>query len=356
VFRRPSSRFALERATLGAVLSIAIASRAFAADHTAVQNLPIQLGTSGGSAADLSRRFCCGGTLGALVVMDGQYYVLSNNHVLARSGAAGRREPIIQPGLDDANCSADGAQVVARFRRNFVPLGTSNVDAAVAHTDPSRVDSSGALLDLGVPCSSPLTVNPGMSVEKSGRSGLSTGTVEATDLAVRVDYQPSCNAGGSFRVIFRNQISITPGDFSQSGDSGSLILTTDLHPVGLLFAGTSSQTVANPIGDVLHAFRSRGHQFDLVGQDCASAAAVAVGVVGDEELAAARPIKERHEAELFADEGVLAIGLGKLDQQARRPRVALVVYLDRSRPAPALPAVIEGLPVRVIPTDPFIAR
>lgn len=43
--------------------------------------------------------------------------------------------------------------------------------------------------------------------------------------------------------------------FSEPGDSGSLILDSPgTHPVGLLFAGDDSQTVANPIQSVLNRF------------------------------------------------------------------------------------------------------
>jgi hypothetical protein len=42
--------------------------------------------------------------------------------------------------------------------------------------------------------------------------------------------------------------------FSDSGDSGSLILTRDSQlAVGLLFAGSASHTIANHIDDVLQA-------------------------------------------------------------------------------------------------------
>src|SRR5262245_55157729 len=58
------------------------------AQNTAKQTPPIKLGTSGGSVADLTKRFCCAGTLGSLVASGGTQYILSNNHVLARSGSA----------------------------------------------------------------------------------------------------------------------------------------------------------------------------------------------------------------------------------------------------------------------------
>ena len=46
----------------------------------------------------------------------------------------------------------------------------------------------------------------------------------------------------------------TASRFLNSGDSGSLMVqdvTTNPHAVGLLYAGSSSIAVANPIGDVL---------------------------------------------------------------------------------------------------------
>src|SRR5215469_14207820 len=56
--------------------------------NQSAQNLPIILGTSGGNADDKSGQFCCSGTLGALVIRNGINYILSNNHVLARSDQA----------------------------------------------------------------------------------------------------------------------------------------------------------------------------------------------------------------------------------------------------------------------------
>ena len=50
-------------------------------------------------------------------------------------------------------------------------------------------------------------------------------------------------------------LGITPGSFSAGGDSGSGIVTVGgLNPVALLFAGSSSYTITNPIDDVLSAF------------------------------------------------------------------------------------------------------
>src|SRR5439155_878204 len=53
-----------------------------------------------------------------------------------------------------------------------------------------------------------------------------------------------------------DQFIIEPGTFSGGGDSGSLIVTDDgnLNPVGLLFAGSSTVTIANRIDLVLNRF------------------------------------------------------------------------------------------------------
>ena len=55
---------------------------------------------------------------------------------------------------------------------------------------------------------------------------------------------------------FVDQLIIEPGSFSGGGDSGSLIVTDDQNknPVGLLFAGSSTQTIANRIDLVLNNF------------------------------------------------------------------------------------------------------
>jgi hypothetical protein len=48
---------------------------------------------------------------------------------------------------------------------------------------------------------------------------------------------------------------VVGGPFSDSGDSGSLIMTVGgNHPVALLFAGSSSSTIGNPIDKVLASF------------------------------------------------------------------------------------------------------
>src|ERR1051325_9717916 len=61
-------------------------------------------GVSGGNVNDISRRFCCSGTLGSLVTNGTTQYILSNNHALARADQAAPGEDVSQPGLVDNNC------------------------------------------------------------------------------------------------------------------------------------------------------------------------------------------------------------------------------------------------------------
>ncbi|HEU0251634.1 MAG TPA: hypothetical protein VFR12_01295, partial [Pyrinomonadaceae bacterium] len=215
-----------------------------------VRNL--RFGVSGGNVNDQSRRFCCSGTLGALITDGTNQYILSNNHVLGRSNQAVAGEDVSQPGLIDNNCNI--ATVVADFT-GFAPLGPSNVDAAVAQLRAGQMDSSGFIEDIGVPSSSIQNATVGLGVAKSGRTtGFTTGSVTSINTSVIVQYTASCGGGGKkTNITFTNQIVIGGSSFSAGGDSGSLIVTNNAahNPVGLLFAGSSTSTIANPIGQVL---------------------------------------------------------------------------------------------------------
>ena len=81
-------------------------------------------------------------------------------------------------------------------------------------------------------------------MQKNGRTtGYTTGTIAAVDFDGWVGY----TSGDAY---FVNQLLITPGTFSDRGDSGSVILDMQEHIVGLLFAGGATHTVANYIEDV----------------------------------------------------------------------------------------------------------
>jgi hypothetical protein len=352
---RSALRRTVEIATAGSLLLVA----PVLAQHTAKQTPPIQFGTSGGSAKDISTSFCCAGTLGSLVLRDGTRYILSNNHVLARSGSAVVGESTIQPGLVDSNCSATNDNVVGTFEGNFVPLG-HNTDTAVSQAITSQVNTSGAILGIGVPCSSTVTPTVGMSVTKSGRTtGVTTGTIQAVNVSATVAYETMCNAGRSFNESYTNQVAITPGTFSAGGDSGSLILNSTHHPVALLFAGSSSETIANPIQSVVSAYQAGGHTFSFVGTACSSLKEdMQLTGPAAMDVEFARSIKEQHETEVLALPGVLGIGVGKVDDDDATTETAIIVFIDSARGALPrnLPTDLDGVKVRLIPTDRFVAR
>ena len=98
----------------------------------------------------------------------------------------------------------------------------------------------------------------GLNVQKYGRTTrLTHGQIAGVNATVTVCYEASdfvCTK--SARYV--DQLIITPAGFSNGGDSGSLIVTDDanLNPVGLLFAGSATVTIANRIDLVLNRFGS----------------------------------------------------------------------------------------------------
>lgn len=219
---------------------------------------PVPIGVSAGNLNDLVylRNFCTTGTLGArLKGGNNKYYALSNNHVFAVQNQARLGDPIVQPGQADNGCRSTAADQIGTLA-NYVPLnfsrtGTNVVDAAAAAVTTSDVGNTTPVNGYGSPSSSIVAATLNLAVQKYGRTTVLThGTVTGLDASVKIRYDKGNTA------TFVHQIIITGNGgsaFSGSGDSGSLIVTDNstANPVGLLFAGSSSTTIANPIGDVL---------------------------------------------------------------------------------------------------------
>lgn len=234
--------------------------------HTATQTPPIQLGTSGGWRFDLANGYCCGGTLGSLIQINGAQYILSNYHVFesdiepgGNGKVANTGDPIIQPGLIDAGCNANTAQNVATLVKSS-SLPNSNVDASIAQVVPGMVRSDGAILEIGTISSQTVAASLNQAVKKSGRTtGLTRSKISGLNGTVLVAYDDECAGDTAFTKTFTGQIIISnrASKFLAGGDSGSLMVedvSTNPRAVGLLFAGSRSLAVANPIGDVLNFF------------------------------------------------------------------------------------------------------
>jgi hypothetical protein len=337
-------------------------------NNTQPQAFPIALGTSGGNVKDLTTsgktETCCSGTLGSLVTIGGQQFILSNSHVLARSGAAKAGDPIIQPGLADVNCNPAAAKQVASFTRG-APLKTSNVDAALAAVLPGAVDPSGTIIDINSvadtnapPASTPLPATVGLGVAKSGAgSGLTCGSVNSINTDVQVSYSTQCSGGTSFNVTFKNQVMVGGSSFSKSGDSGSLIISTNTaQPVALLYAGSNTGTVGNPIMDVMGALGLSSIVGGAThGVDCpvTNTSATTTVPLSASEVTAAQTVKDSHASELMAVPGVVGVGVGASNDSPGQ--AAIVIYVDPQRLRTRLPMQIDGVRTRIVPSGEFHA-
>jgi hypothetical protein len=247
--------------------------------HTLIQAPPIRLGTSGGWLNDLANGYCCGGTLGSLIQVNGVQYILSNYHVFesdivpgGNSLVATTGNPIIQPGLIDVRCNAANAQNVATLVQ-VSSLPSANVDCSVAQVISGMVRADGSILEIGTLSSSIVDARLRKAVKKSGRTtGLTRSTISGLNASVSVAYDNECAGGTAFTKTFTGQIVISNlgSKFLNSGDSGSLMVedvSTNPRAVGLLFAGSSMSAIANPIGEVLTFVGGKlGGTASMVGQ------------------------------------------------------------------------------------------
>jgi hypothetical protein len=379
------------------------------ADTVGLQPRPIPLGVSGGSETLLSVNgllYCYAGTLGALVT-DGQHqYILSNNHVLAKEnenlayGSPDANATIIQEAnLDEGPCtitSGDPTHGVADLGP-WVPVlfykghlkstdPVNDVDAAIAQVRSDDVNPDGYVYGIGTVngVADPSTIAVGLPVQKTGRTTAHTfGTIEAVGVSLAVSYE-------SGTAAFVNQIRIrrpcNDAGFSDAGDSGSLIVTvpsdtgTQSSAVALLFAGSSTDTFANPIGSVLSELGGASASLTMVNaqtsktEDGATMAGYANyqttncpsgsggtgggghgGGHGGPHLAAGGPsgldvalaAKSRHHDEIFALPDVVGDGVGA---DANGHAVTEIYVSNTARRSVGYPTSIEGIPVRVIPT------
>jgi hypothetical protein len=236
------------------------------ANHKTKQTPPISLGTSGGWKYDLANGYCCSGTLGALVAKGGKNYILSNYHVFMGDMASGGNsriavagDPVTQPGMVDISCNVANSQDVATLEGTR-SLPSSNVDAALAQIITGMVKTNGDILDVGTISKSTVAASLNQKVKKSGRTtGLTRSTISGLNASVSVAYETECAGSTAFTKTFTGQIIIknSGSKFLAGGDSGSLMVedkTSNARAVGLLFAGSTSTAVANPIGQVLSFF------------------------------------------------------------------------------------------------------
>ncbi|MGH9598371.1 MAG: hypothetical protein ACRD27_00790 [Terracidiphilus sp.] len=369
--------------------------------HEAQLTTPISLGSSGGNNDDYDATTsggktyiadCCSGTLGSLVQnSSGTQFLLSNNHVLARSDQAKVGDTIIQPGLVDDGCTpyGDGGQVTAvGTLTGWLALSSkaTNADAAIAQVDSGTVNTSGNILELGAKNSNGVlaAAPPGISstggkgespslnmiVAKSGRAtGLTCANVSVIDLDVQVSYYTDCAETTPYLTkTYTNQIGIEANEFSDAGDSGSLVVdTTDAEPVGLFFAGgedTSvtppvSEGVANPVSVVLSELDSQvgggpytfvgttDHPVSCLNYGAATATAAQAHTLSDSEIARGQTAMGAARQLVSPSAGILGVATGKSSD--RPGEAAVIVYVNPGMKVKT-PATVDGVRTIVIPT------
>lgn len=366
-------------------------SQVFPNDEQLAQSPPVKLGTSGGNANDLGAKVCCIGTLGSLWTAAGvtNPVILSNNHVLNRSDKGVAGEAINQP--LQAACTATGSpapQTVAHLTKG-APLkpvanepgkcGTSkaplcghspsNVDAAIAEIVPGEVDLAGTILDLGPVGTASISAQPpsgtigvpslGEAVGKSGRTtGLTCSNINSIGTTVSIDYDATCgDTAPSFASYFTGQVIINGGTFSQGGDSGSLVVdTATARPVALLYGGSPTDTVANPIADVIATFGGPA-AFNIVGGpdhavSCARTATASSLQVGaaqaalvPQERQRVSVVMQRRAAQLAQDPSIKSVTVGASADNAAEG--ALLIHVAGSA-VPRVPPTIDGVRTRLV--------
>ena len=361
--------------------------------HQSLLTAPMALGSSGGNNEDFDQSGnsiidCCSGTLGSLVQdADRRQYILSNNHILARSDRAAVGDAIIQPGLIDNNCTPNGegpGTVPVGSLTEWLSLraSTTNVDAAIAQVASRTVDPSGSILELGSrqPDGSLSAAPPGivfsgglgeearlqMRVAKSGRTtGLTCGGVSAIDVDISVDYFRDCAETRPYlSKLFKDQIGLSGNRFSDAGDSGALVVdTTNAEPVGLYFAGGTDvdgvvQGMANPAGEVLRALDGQAggsSNFTYVGGPDHPVSCLSFGdstivaaqarALSDSEIARVQQALILARQWINPTAGVLGIAMGKSSDHAGE--AAVIVYVDQGS-HPAIPPLVAGIRTVVI--------
>jgi hypothetical protein len=198
------------------------------------------------------------GTIGAVIrdKMTGNKLFLSNNHVFANTSTptnfrAHIGDPIIQPSASDGGTSEDTVATLYKF----VPFSddkTNLVDAALAMPINQSIASPYILADgrlNTISINGIRSISSPIKVKKYGRtSGADWGEILDWNFTVAVDFDD----GKTRNFVDQILVAIE----TRGGDSGALLLDSDNHVVGLVFAGGIDKKgnwygVANKIMNVL---------------------------------------------------------------------------------------------------------
>jgi len=193
------------------------------------------------------------GTFGCLVRKKGKktLHILSNSHVLANQGVAKVGDRVLQPGKHDGGrVPQDVIGTLADWEPfTFSATGYPNlVDAAIAKVGKSKVTDVVRIIGIA-PRGVSRSVRRRMRVQKVGRTtDYTTGVV--VDVHYRMSLPYKKPGGGTGRVGLRDQVLCTR--YTAGGDSGSVVMNSRKHIVGLHFAGSPSSSIFNRITHVFN--------------------------------------------------------------------------------------------------------
>jgi hypothetical protein len=197
---------------------------------------------------------------------------------------------------------------------------------------------------------------------------LTCASISALNLDVNVDYYTDCAETKPYLTkTYTNQLAISGDQFSDAGDSGSLVVdTADAEPVGLFFAGGMdvsgvSQGVANPATDVLSELGAQagaGTSYSFVGAadhgvSCLNygdntGAAAQAHTLSDAEITRTQQALAPARMLVNPVAGILGVATGKSSDNPGEG--AVIVYVDENMTA-TVPPMVDGVRTSVIPTN-----
>jgi hypothetical protein len=168
-------------------------------------------------------------------------------------------------------------------------------------------------------------------------------------------------------VNYKNQV-VVSGSFGAPGDSGSLIVSQNTaDPVALLYGGSDTDAVANPVAPILSLFSSGGNTTTFVGGAAhqvigcslpnapqSVSTTVPSAAVSAEAMKAASAVRDARSAELLAHPEVQAVGVGT--SYDHPSEAAIVFFVTKGQAHADIPAQVDGVRTRIVEGDLFARR